>query len=243
MPMCVIYQINSLLIYIVAAAIACFEQHSQQPQCQQISWGPPVSSLDPQFFVFSTKEECQAAMCVARCGQSPPPKNSELKCLFVNATGKINSNSSDARQNATGGTRPPSEIFAELRDAMNSLGPDAGVIRDKNGFIIGAEVVFSNRALDDFSYCCTTREAYFFNRTLVDYFGKNQTLAHINELGSYQLIRHGFCGNKGACSGQCDQIYSAIPLIIVPFHDQAIRFSLFQIPTYCTCRVSSRLGV
>ncbi|KAK3791313.1 hypothetical protein RRG08_012500 [Elysia crispata] len=98
----------------------------------------------------------------------------------------------------------------------------------------------SSKSADDVSVCCSTREFFYFNKTLVDYYGRPQVIAQINEVGVYQLIRHGLCGATGACSGQCDQIYVTVPLVVHPTQaGQQVSFSLFKIPGYCTCRVRS----
>ncbi|GFS07701.1 hypothetical protein ElyMa_001255800 [Elysia marginata] len=88
------------------------------------------------------------------------------------------------------------------------------------------------------------REVFFFNQTLVDYFGRTQVIAQINEVGVYQLIRHGLCGTTGACTGRCDQIYVTVPLVVHPtLAGHQVTFSLFKIPGYCTCRVSANAGL
>ena len=48
--------------------------------------------------------------------------------------------------------------------------------------------------VDVFSSTLHSREVFYFNNTLVDYYGRTQVIAQVNEVGVYQLIRHGLCG-------------------------------------------------
>ncbi|GFS12160.1 hypothetical protein ElyMa_004852500 [Elysia marginata] len=218
-----IYQTISTLVIVLVA----LSGNSQHHQCQQ-NWGPPNTHYDPDSgdlqlelnqptLSFPSREDCQAAMCVPKSGKPVPARGdgrSKLVCQLVNSATN-QENSSVVVDGQSTNTSLPSEVFTELKDLLQSLSPDAEILRDNNGSIIGAQdasavdrapplstrelppVEARGRSLpsnDDASVCCSTVEKYFFNTTLVDYFGNTQTLAQINEVGVYQLIRHGFCG-------------------------------------------------
>ncbi|KAH9488586.1 hypothetical protein Btru_061692 [Bulinus truncatus] len=86
--------------------------------------------------------------------------------------------------------------------------------------------------------CCSTIESYFINSTLVDLTGTTRTIAQVKHIGTYQIIRHGFCGKRGVCPGICDQVYVVLPLAIYPNDPgQTVTYRYFQIPGYCSCKV------
>ncbi|RUS80237.1 hypothetical protein EGW08_012002 [Elysia chlorotica] len=258
----------TLLISLTSQLVRCGILQNQLTLCQKTVWSPgflyspsslpfPWSNQDSDF---ATEKECQAAMCVPKCKDVSFPAFPPRSPVIIpqpagegKTTKATHLDKPGDRPNLP--TIPMNSGIKQLTELQAVLGPNSKLIQDKDGQVIGVEAPENVKSPDtesrpssqsgkfpgdDASICCSTVEVFYFNQTLVDYYGRTQVIAQINEVGVYQFIRHGVCGSTGACTGQCDQIYITVPLIVHPTQaGQQVSFSMFKIPGYCTCRVRS----
>ncbi|XP_005091204.2 uncharacterized protein LOC101853435 [Aplysia californica] len=151
------------------------------------------------------------------------------------------------------------EFNLSVDELLIGLGPDARTIYDNDGNVLGVSVEdaegsaretdfgikSSNVDLSD--QCCATRQAFFVNSTLVDIYGRERQVAQFQNIGLYQFIRHGFCGNSpGICGqpgtilsrGHCTEASTVMHLAIyAPERETGVAFSFFYVPGFCRCQV------
>ncbi|GFO14656.1 hypothetical protein PoB_004116100 [Plakobranchus ocellatus] len=243
-------------------------EHTLWAPRDHLSNANPLALIHRPVVKFSQKEDCVAAMCVPRCSKSAPSKGwpSTRPSPSRQLRGRRSSvglQLSPLQKKLPGPNLHSSPIglqisgseFKQLEEMKAILGPGAEVLFDSDGQVIGVTAHSDmtpdtssrpkpqsgdsgNWPQDDASTCCSTQAAFFVNSTLVDYFGVTQTIAQHNQVGAYQFIHHGFCGKKGGCTGECDQIYVTVSLAIhPPKANQQYSFQFFKVPGYCTCRV------
>ncbi|RUS73295.1 hypothetical protein EGW08_018944 [Elysia chlorotica] len=271
MPSCRCYVVASLCLVV---AVLTVESGDCQPGSPTTVWGPyhdnallnRLINLVPRLFSFPSREECQDALCVPRCGRtadtSTPNGSPRQESSLVNSTDGHNSRRPVATIPDELSTNiGQAGVFLNLTDILQAFGRRTKTLRDDDGQVVGVEAApeisanqgvlaaNTNRRIpssgregstleeDDAAVCCSTIERFYFNSTLVDYYGRTQTIAQIEQVGVYQLIRHGLCGTKGSCPGECNEIYVTIPLVVHPPLGEDIRYSLFKVPGYCACRV------
>ncbi|CAL1539653.1 unnamed protein product, partial [Lymnaea stagnalis] len=180
---------------------------------------------------FESQDQCIEIMC------APLPSKDSYRTPVVFR--KVE-NSNDVPRYFPGQSQQNLYPFGQFDELQRALGENSKFVRDERGNILGVAAsnpyyqakdqgqsgYYSNNDSQprpvqpvfpaNSDVCCTTEEAYFINSTLTDIFGVRRVIAQDWQRGSLQFIRHGFCGTRGVCPGECIQIFVNTPLIISP---------------------------